>query len=195
MRTARGNSDFDLRACAPSLATTQQCATGEPSNPWQHILRSLLDHFCLRGTGPETPTARLDKTPPISTSSPRVSKEGRISIAGLIIPRLPIVPAGKSLPQHNESPMQGMCANHRSQIDRAFTRRARPPRARPCGSLTGRTVQLPKFSDHMRDARSRIVSGQRARMLWPIAPTDEFPESFWVSEFPDGIPRQVQLRL
>src|ERR1700677_4237973 len=62
-------------------------------------------------------------------------------------------------------------------IHHAFTRRARPPRAlhsRPGAVLTGRTVQLLMFSDHTHDARSRIVSGPRARMPWPIAPTDEF---------------------
>jgi hypothetical protein len=31
-----------------------------------------------------------------------------------------------------------------------------------------------EYSDHARDARPRIVSGPRARMPWPIAPTDEF---------------------
>jgi hypothetical protein len=98
IRTARGNSAFDICACAPYIAKTQQCATGEPSNPRPHILRSHLDDFRLRGNGSETPTARLDKTAPISTSSPPVSNEGRISITGLIIPRLPIVPACKSLP-------------------------------------------------------------------------------------------------
>jgi hypothetical protein len=30
------------------------------------------------------------------------------------------------------------------------------------------------FSDHTHEARYRIVSGPRARMPWPIAPTDEF---------------------
>jgi hypothetical protein len=40
--------------------------------------------------------------------------------------------------------------------------------------LTGRAVQLLMLSDQKRDARSRVLSDPRARMPWPIAPTDEF---------------------
>jgi hypothetical protein len=69
------------------------------------------------------------------------------------------------------------CRAVNRQIHHAFTRRAWPPLAlhsRPGAVLTGRTVQLLMLSDHKRDARSRIVSDPRARMPWPIAPTDEF---------------------
>jgi hypothetical protein len=64
-----------------------------------NIFSGPIDDFRIRGTGPETPIARLDKTPPISTSLPPLSKEGRIPPAGLIIARLPIVSACKSPPQ------------------------------------------------------------------------------------------------
>jgi hypothetical protein len=37
-----------------------------------------------------------------------------------------------------------------------------------------RTTSYVMLIDQNRDARSRILLGPRARMPWPIAPTDEF---------------------
>ena len=62
-------------------------------------------------------------------------------------------------------------------ITRSLEERRRFARStRAGGVLTGRTVHILMFSDQTHDARSRIVSGPRARMARPIAATDECME-------------------
>jgi hypothetical protein len=96
------------------------------------------------------------------------------------MPQRAVRGAGSRARQRLEPPLCRPLLRRRAvnrHLHYAPTRRAWPPRAlhsRPGAVLPGRTVQLLMSSDHTHDARSRIVSGPRARMPWPTASTDEF---------------------
>jgi hypothetical protein len=116
----------------------------------------------------------------VDCSSKRRGDRARSSM-----PQRAVRGAGSRARRRLEPPLCRRLARRRAvnkQIHASFTRKAWLPRAlhsRPGAVSTGRTTQLLMLGDQKRDARSRIVSGPRAWMPWPIAPTT----SLWMSEF------------
>jgi hypothetical protein len=88
-----------MRVCAiPSLIHSSSPQVNGQI-PGRRRPRPHLDDFRLTATGAATTTAWRVKARHISTSSPLVSRGVRSSVAGLIMPMPPIVPACTALPQ------------------------------------------------------------------------------------------------